>query len=188
MPRFCVLFFTCILLPLLISNSAQQSSIRHNLTFGVKIGIMPTGQVTQYAFFMYRNGRFSGLNPVELDRLIKVGTGKWPVPGTNKFYDFFDEQGVYDIGLKMNNGDSIDFKAAFDSLWKIRYVMHPFDASKGQGWSQGDARPSLKQQEYIYNTYGVRGYDQEYFTDTSFFKLLRDVLNTEWIENYKSLK
>lgn len=188
MSRFSVLFIACVFLPLLFSNARQETAIRHNLTFGVKIGIMPTGKITQYAFFMYRNGRFSGLNPVELNQLIKVGTGEWPVPGTNKFHDYFDEQGIYDIGVTMNNGDSIDFNAAFDSLWKIRYVMHPFDASKGNGWSQGDARPSSKQQEYIYNTYGVRGYDQEYFTDTSFFKLLRDVLDTDWIKNYKSLR
>lgn len=188
MSRFSVLFIACVFLPLLFSNARQETAIRHNLTFGVKIGIMPTGKITQYAFFMYRNGRFSGLNPVELNQLIKVGTGEWPVPGTNKFHDYFDEQGIYNIGITTNNGDSIDFKAAFDSLWKIRYVMHPFDASKGNGWSQGDARPSLKQQGYIYNTYGVRGYDQEYFTDTSFFKLLRDVLDPDWIENYKSLR
>lgn len=188
MKKLIVLIITCLFLPLLFSNSVQQSAVRHNLTFGVKIGIMPTGKITQYAFFNYRNGRFSGLSTVDLDRLLKVGMGKWPIPGTNKFYDYFDEQGVYDIGLSLNNGDSIDFTASFDSLWKIRYVMHPFDASKGTGWSQGHIRPSLKQQEYIYNTYGVRGYDQEYFTDTSFFKLLRDVLNPEWINNYKSLK
>lgn len=57
-----------------------------------------------------------------------------------------------------------------DSLWKIRFVEHPFEAKYGKGWSQGDARPSLKQQEFIYNNYGVRGYDQDYFVDTSFFK------------------
>lgn len=181
--RLCVSCIMCLLLPLLTSNtSVYESAVRHNLTFGVKIGIMPTGKMTQYAFFNYQNGRYSGLHTVDLDRLIKVGTGKWPIPGTNIFHDYFKEQGIYE------NSESIDYKAAFDSLWKIRYVVHPFQQNKGQGWSQGDARPSLKQQEYIYNTYGCRGYDQEYFTDTSFFKLLRDVLNPEWIKNYKSLR
>lgn len=168
-----------------VQNS--DSNIKNRIAFGVKIGLLPTGGLTQYAIVNYRNGRKAGMRPVSLPELIKIGTGKWPVPGTHSFYDFFDDEGLYEIQI----GDStnqIDYHAAFDSLWKIRFVEHPTHEDMGRGWSQGDARPSLKQQAFIYNTYGVRGYDQEYFTDSSFFKLLRDVLNPEWVEHYKSLK
>ena len=161
--------------------------IKNRIAFGVKIGLLPTGGLTQYALVQYRNGRKAGMRPISLDELIKIGTGKWPVPGTHTFYDFFDDEGLYELHI----GDStqrIDYRAAFDSLWKIRFAEHPTHSDMGRGWSQGDARPSLKQQAFIYETYGVRGYDQDYFTDSSFFKLLRDVLSPEWIAHYKSLR
>lgn len=164
------------------------NTVRHNVTFGVKIGILPTGDLTQYAIVHYRNGRKTNIQPVSLKEMLNVATGKWPVPGTNKFYDFFDEQGIYDLAKKDSiNKEPIDYNAAFDSLWKIRYPEHPFKNIKDKGWSNGNARPSLDQQKFIFDTYGVRGYEQDYFTDTSFFKLLRDVLDPEWIANYKSL-
>lgn len=164
------------------------TSVRHNITFGVKIGILPTGDLTQFAIMHYRNGRFVNTQPVTVQNLVNIGMGKWPVPQTNKFHNFFKEQGLLDLQIEaLPEGVDIDFTAAFDSLWKIRFDEHPFTPAKGKGWSNGKARPSLKQQEFIFSTYGVRGYDQAYFSDTSFFKLLRDVLNPEWIQHYKSL-
>ena len=174
----CIIFLFCG-----YTLSPLHNGVSHNVSFGVKIGILPTGGLTQFAVFYYKNGRQQGFQPISLDELIKIATGKWPVPRTSKFHDFFAEQGIYD-----KNDNEINYRAAFDSLWKIRFPVHPYDSKKGEGWSQGDARPSLKQQAYIYNTYGVRGYDQDYFTDSSFYKLLRDVVDPEWIKHYKSLK
>jgi hypothetical protein len=164
------------------------TSVRYNVTFGVKIGILPTGDLTQFAIMHYRNGRFVNTQPVSVQHLVNIGIGKWPIPSTTKRHNFFEEQGLLDLKVEgLPEGVEIDFTAAFDSLWKIRFDEHPFSPSKGKGWSNGQARPSLKQQEFIYNSYGVRGYDQAYFSDTSFFKLLRDVLDPNWIQHYKSL-
>src|SRR5690554_7206020 len=82
----------------------------------------------------------------------------------------------------LDDGTVIDYGAAFDSLWKVRFKSHPFDHRLGDGWSMGEIRPSLKQQAYIYDRYGVRGYDQDFFADTSFFKLLKDVMDPQWID------
>lgn len=186
------LFTYCILLLTLLvfaSNVSQKHSALNpssGIKFGVKIGILPTGGITQYAIFFYKNDRFLGKQPVSKEELVKIGTGKWPIPRTTKFHDFFKENNFYEDTLP--NGEIVDYGAAFDSLWKIRFQYHPLKQGKDDGWSNGDYRPSLKQQEYIYHRYGVRGYDQEYFSDTSFFKLLKDVMNPEWIEHYKSLR
>lgn len=159
-----------------------------NVTFGVKIGILPTGGITQFALIHYRNGNLASIQAIDKVQLMNIGTGKWPVPGTNKFYNYFKENYFSHMSIEDGVFESrTNYQDAFDSLWKIRFDVHPFDAKKGKGWSNGKFKPSLKQQEYIVNTYGVRGYDQDYFVDTSFFKLLRDVLDTAWIENYKSL-
>lgn len=158
----------------------------HDIKFGVKIGILPSGGLTQYAIFFYKNDRFLGKQPISKEELVKIGTGRWPIPRSTKFHDFFEENNFYKDTLE--NGDIIDYGAAFDSLWKVRFEAHPTQQGLKNGWSNGEYRPSLKQQQYIYNRYGVRGYDQDYFTDTSFFKLLKDVMNPKWIEHYKSLR
>jgi len=185
------LFFVAVFILLAAGLSLTKKSIPtqngapDKVSFGVKIGILPTGGLTQYALVFYKNQRLQSIQEVNLERLIKIGTGEWPVPNTTVFHDYFEEYGMYNDTLE--DGTILDYGAAFDSLWKIRFNVHPFDHRLGKGWSLGDIRPSLKQQAYIYDRYGVRGYDQDYFSDSSFFKLLKDVLDPKWIANYKSL-
>ncbi|PWH85001.1 hypothetical protein [Brumimicrobium oceani] len=156
------------------------------VSFGVKIGILPTGGLTQYSLFYFKNNRLAGNQPVGLDQIVKIGTGQWPIPRSNVFSKIFEKNGI--VNDTLSDGRILDYNSAFDSLWKIRFDAHPFEHELGEGWSNGEMRPSLKQQAYIVERYGVRGYDQEYFVDSSFFKLLRDVLDPAWINNYKSLR
>jgi len=172
----------------LVSTEGSKSRA-HNVSMGVKIGILPTGGITQFALIHYRQEQLANIQPVNMVQLLKFGTGEWPIPGTNQRYNYFKENNLSHIITPEGDfKERPDFTAAFDSLWKIRFDYHPFDPKKGKGWSNGRIKPSLSQQEFIFHTYGVRGYDQDYFVDTSFFKLLRDVLDTAWINNYKSLK
>ncbi|HLV41997.1 MAG TPA: hypothetical protein VKY37_06950 [Brumimicrobium sp.] len=185
------LFYSTVILLLIVGisltkkSNPSQGSAPDKVSFGVKIGILPTGGLTQYAIVYYKNKHLQSIEEVSLERLIKIGRGEWPVPRTTVFHDYFEEFGMYNDTLE--DGTILDYGAAFDSLWKIRFNAHPFDHRLGDGWSLGEIRPSLKQQGYIYDRYGVRGYDQDFFTDSSFFKLLKDVLDPNWIANYKSL-
>ncbi|MFA5574636.1 MAG: hypothetical protein WC994_06220 [Brumimicrobium sp.] len=175
---------SCLFLSLTLKGE-QISTAPNRMSFGVKIGLMPTGNLTEYALVYYRNNVLASIQSVSLERLIKIGQGVWPVPKTVSFFNYFEEYGLHNDTLA--DGSILDYEAAFDSLWKIRFTEHPFDQKAGKGWSLGDAKPSLKQQKYIYDRYGVRGYDQDYFVDSSFFKLLKDVMNEAWIQEYKSL-
>jgi hypothetical protein len=156
-----------------------------NYSFGVKLGIAPSGALTQYAIIRYKNDALVSIQPTDLSRLVKIATGRWPLPKTYIFHDYFKQYNMNNDSLP--DGTPIDYGVAFDSLWKVRFSHHPFDQNREDGWSQGDIRPSLKQQKFIYDRYGVRGYDQAYFADSSFFKLLKDVMNPAWVEEYKSL-
>lgn len=167
------------------SQISKPSDYSYRVSFGVKIGLMPTGEVVQYALVYFRGEELVSIQGISYDQLIKIGSGEWPIPKTLHFHNYFEEKGFKSDTLE--DGSIVDFTAAFDSLWKVRFDVHPFQHQLGKGWSQGKFRPSLKQQEFIYNRYGVRGYDQDYFTDTSFFKLLQDVVNPAWISEYKSL-
>ena len=48
-------------------------------------------------------------------------------------------------------------------------------------------RPSEKQELFLYNNYNIRSIDENFFLDTSFWKILSDVQDPVWIANYKSL-
>lgn len=181
-----LLFVLALLLSFVNKPNRSVRSTPFKVSFGVKIGILPNGELTQYALMYYRDGVLSSIQGVPLNRLVKIGQGIWPVPNSSHFYNYFEENGLYNDTLE--DGTVLDYGAAFDSLWKIRFNEHPFERNLGKGWSQGDIRPSLKQQAYIYNRYGVRGYDQDYFADTSFFQLLKDVMDESWIDEYKSMK
>lgn len=180
-----ILFVVLLLLGFSIQQPNRLGVGPENYTFGVKLGVAPSGELTQYAIIQYRNSKRVSIQPTDLRRLVKIATGRWPLPKTNIFHDYFEQYEMYNDS--MPDGTPIDYGAAFDSLWKVRFSHHPFDQNSEDGWSQGDMRPSLKQQKFIYDRYGVRGYDQDYFADSSFFKLLKDVMNPAWIRAYKSL-
>lgn len=182
--------YIMILFFLLVGMSSTKqldstSSEPYRVSFGVKVCLSPTGELTQYALLFYRNHQIQSVQGIQLNRLVHIAEGDWPIPKSTVFHDFFKENGIHNDTL--SDGTIVDYQAAFDSLWKIRFNVHPYKHELGNGWSQGEFKPTLKQQAYIYNEYGVRNFELNYFADTSFFKLLKDVVNPEWIANYKSL-
>lgn len=183
-----ILVFAFIFFGLCFKNepSPLASGQPDRTSFGVKIGLLPTGELTQYALVYFKDNKLLSIQGIPLNQLVKIGQGEWPLPRTTFFYNYFQENGLYDDTLE--DGSILDYGAAFDSLWKIRFPEHPFDPKAGKGWSNGEFRPSLSQQKYIYDRYGCRCYDQDYFVDTSFFRLLKDVMDEDWIAQYKSLR
>lgn len=183
-------FFLCIALFLSLSAAnrpkMEQSGLPMSVSFGVKIGLFPTGKLTQYALVYYRNNKIVAIYPTSLTRLINIGMGNWPLPNSSVFHNYFKINDIKNDTLA--NGTVRNFQAAFDSLWKVQFSVYPYNHQVGEGWSRGDTKPSLKQQAYLYDRYGVRGYDQEYYCDTSFFRLIKDVTDPSWIAHYKSLQ
>jgi hypothetical protein len=56
------------------------------------------------------------------------------------------------------------------------------------GWSPKLMRPSEKQERYLFQNYGVRNIDIDFFIDTAFWQLLSDIQDSSWIANYRSLR
>jgi len=179
---------TIFFLLFLTSGNSRKKEVNlamSHVTMGVKIGMLPTGGIHQFALIHKQHGKLVAIQPIEELQMIKIGSGEWPIPRTQKFHDFFSEHGIY---INPTEGQEyFDIHSAIESLWKIRYAAHPFNQQKGEGWSNGKFRPSQKQQVYIFNRYGVRGYDQDYFADSSFFQLLKDVIDKDWIDEYKRM-
>jgi hypothetical protein len=83
--------------------------------------------------------------------------------------------------------EKVPYCFALDNLWKLRYSHSPFKGQHDEGWSQEQFSPSSQQQKFLQKHYGMEHINTKFFIDTSFWKLLRDVENPEWIEMYKNL-
>lgn len=156
--------------------------------FGVRVSYQANGQMLTFIAYFTDDVTESHRKILSFDEFVHFASGDWPSIYNRNRMNLFDLNsvtgGVYQ--------DSITFKKtsycfAIDSLWKLRFSHYPFLGNNDTGWSQSEFLPSLPQQKYLYDEYGMTHIDTRYFVDTSFWKLLRDVTDKEWIERYKNI-
>lgn len=173
---------------LIITSSFVMVSTPHG-AFGVKVSYQSTGQITSYIAYIDNGRTEAHLKYLSKDEFIKIASGHWPSIYNPNRINYFEKNNLLCGTLK----DSFTLKdytycIPSDSLWKLHYERHPIDITNGEGWSNQQYMPSLTQELYLYNNYGIRKIDGDYFKDTNLWKILKDVTNPSWIEHYKSLK
>lgn len=70
-------------------------------------------------------------------------------------------------------------------LWRLRYDQNPRkrqDPGEKDGWSAGSFRPSFPQLQILQN-YGIV-YINDFFHGDNMFKLMKDVQDVNWVEQY----
>jgi hypothetical protein len=176
------LIFTWILASSVLTNTIARA------VFGVRISYQANGNLLSFMVCL-DNGRTKTLYKVlSKDEFVQFASGNWPSIYNPKRINLFEDNEL-SCGIITDSFSKKQSTFCFpaDSLWKLRYASYPFRNSTEEGWSNNQMKPSPKQQLFLYHTYGVKNIDGEFFMDTSFWKLLRDVQNTQWISNYKSL-
>jgi hypothetical protein len=175
---------------LLIAASEQQTG--EKVVFGVRIATEANSQVVGYIAIKYDGDGIIKSKRVftSRDEFTKVLAGFWPSPFNPNKVNFFIENKVQGGVLK----DSVlrrdyPYCPAFDSLWKLRFSDWPYNNKPlEKGWSLNLFRPSLKQEKYLCDRYGIKHMDSDYIVDTAFWQLLRDVTDSTWIANYKFIQ
>ena len=172
----------------LLSSSIYRPPIDYPV-FGVKVSMGPNSQLMQYVCFMSDGYVLKQQRIVDKESFVKIISGYWPSPYNPKRINYFEEHNI-DCSVIV---DSITRKAGIgcvplDSLWKIRYTTYPFRHNPDMGWSNKYHRPSPGQEVYLYQRYGVRNVDANYFIDSSFWMLMNDVMDPQWIANYKAIR
>lgn len=156
----------------------------------MKISIGGNSQITTFVGYLHDGRTYSRQRIMDRNTFIKVVSGYWPSEFNPERTNYFEENGI-DCGVLKDSITLEEFCYCdpFDSLWKIRFSMYPFrNGPLDEGWSPVLHKPSLKQDKYLYDRYGVKSVDFSFFLDTSFWMLLHDVSDSNWIANYKSLK
>ena len=178
--------FIFILISFICSSVRFQNEIRP--VFGVCIAYQATGAMTTLVAYIDNGRTLSHKKILSLKEFVGFASGEWPSIYNPNRIDYFEINKVPGGMYK----DSITFQttpfcSALDSLWKIRFRSYPFRGKNELGWSQDTHSPSLNQKKFLYDEYGVKQIDSNFFLDTSFWKLLRDVENPEWILKYKTI-
>jgi hypothetical protein len=159
------------------------------VVFGVRVSYQATGEMLSFVAYL-DNGISQSYKKILTEReFMNIVTGKWPSIYNPKRENLFEINKVDCIVMD----DPVSNKATFDcasldSLWKLRFERFPFKTFDEGGWSAKPYKPTEKQELYLYNTYNIRSIDMDYFADSNFWKIMRDVKDPEWIQNYKSLR
>jgi hypothetical protein len=157
--------------------------------FAVQVNMQSNSQMYSIVVFLH-NGRVpSHKKNLTRDDFVKFATGKWPSIYNPKRENLLEQNKIL-CGLakdSITNKDVV-YCSPLDSLWKLRYADYPFQNGNERGWSQELYKPSSKQAIFLLQNYGVTDIDLGFFADTSFWKIMRDVQDPDWIRKYKNLK
>jgi hypothetical protein len=165
-----------------------QPSQKVQAVFGVRIAFQANSQYYTFVCFLKNDRVLSHKRVVSQDEFIKIVSGYWPSLYNPNKVNYFKERNL-DCGVIVDSitRKATSYGAAFDSLWKIRFSTYPYRTMAEEGWSNKLYKPAPAQEIYLYNTYGIKQIDADFFLDTSFWKLMNDVVDPVWISNYKSL-
>lgn len=157
--------------------------------FGVKVSIAPNSKITTFVCYLYNGRVLTHQRVVDKDTFVKFVSGFWPSIYNPDRVDLFKEHNIdCSIIEEEVTRKKVVGCVPIDSLWKIRFATYPYRTLAEDGWSNKLHKPSPSQEQYLYNRYGVRSVDANFFLDTSFWMLMQDVTDPNWIANYKSLR
>jgi len=156
--------------------------------FGVRVAFQANSQYYTFVCFLKNDRVLTHKRVVSQEEFIKIVSGYWPSLYNPEKINYFAERNL-ECGVIV---DSITRKtstygACFDSLWKIRFSTYPFRNSAEEGWSNKLHKPAPAQEIFLYNNYGIKQIDADFFLDTNFWKICNDVVDPLWISNYRSL-
>lgn len=156
--------------------------------FALKIGIQGDGSLyTLYGFI--DNGRsLTHQRILTKQEFIRFASGFWPSIYNPEKINYFKLNNIECGTLKdVNNITNHTFCVPLDSVWKLKYIYFPFSNNPETGWAKGNYGPSEKQFKYLKENYNLITFENSYFKDEYLWKLLMDIQNQQWINNYKTL-
>lgn len=176
-----------LILTFIISCSVHYTP-EYKTVFDVNLAYKSDGSLVSLYVGLHDGHSVKYRKPITHKEFVYFCSGEWPSIYNKSRINMFELEGVTGMVLK----DSIYLKEypfcpSLDSLWKLRYNSYPFPGINERGWSRGKYTPSVEQQKYLYEQYGLLNIDVNKISDTSFWKLLRDVENISWINYYQNL-
>jgi hypothetical protein len=171
-----------------LTSDLKENQLETKGVFAIKIGNQNESFYTLMAYCK-TGDRITNKRILSMQEFIQFATGNWPSVYNPERINYLQ---MYDLNCGFVI-DTFSRKQEFgciplDSLWKLQYSSFPYLGSMEPGWAANEFGPSDLQAKYLCDRYNFKGLSSGLITDTNLFKLLGDVMDQVWIENYKSLR
>ncbi|MBK9175438.1 MAG: hypothetical protein IPM46_03695 [Flavobacteriales bacterium] len=135
-------------------------------------------------------GKVIGTEPVTRGQFVQQARAEVPSKANPSRINLFRIHDVPDCYLPPGLDDGRHPQPAcgvFDVLWKLRFQEFPFRAGEGQhtglGWAENPSAPSGRQL-LLLSDYGIHSLHDLACGD-DLFRLLHDMGDPEWVDNYR---
>lgn len=168
-------------------------------TYHLAFSLQPSVNTQNMTFAVVgeNNGRIVNKRFISLESFVLIASGQQQSGANPNNENLFDK---YDISEGRYKWKYDDIKDKYDSVevlfledsWVLKYKRNPqcpggcipSPGMKTEGWAQYNFRPSWPQLQ-ILQQYGVI-YIDDFFYGENMFKLLHDMEDPQWIQNYQS--
>jgi hypothetical protein len=170
--------------------SGARPSARPQHTFGMSLMTGMNNELFTLFVVKELNGQVLEARPLTRGQFVLQAQGAAPSLANPDGQNLFRKYRVTgclppaetDDGKRMVSDCSV-----FDELWKLRFWEFPFKQREGQhpglGWAEARTQPSERQQLLLCG-YGICHLTQ-IACGEDLFRLLRDVGDPEWVDNYR---
>lgn len=169
-----------------LAACAQPPLSRATWTFGISLA---TGQSSElYTLFLVKEhgGEVLQLEPITREQFMLQVQGAVPSKANPEAMNLFRRYGV-ERCLHPDSTKGISDCDVLDELWKLRFWEYPFHPMGGgnpvRGWAEKREAPSPRQL-LLLSDYGIR-HVSGLARGEDAFRLLRDVGDPEWVDNYR---
>ncbi|HMQ77184.1 MAG TPA: hypothetical protein PKE21_14040 [Flavobacteriales bacterium] len=160
-----------------------------SFTFGISLATSLNSQLLSCFVVKVFEGEVIGTEPVTRDQFLQQVRGLVPSKANPQSADLFAEHGVdaCQVQLAEDGRRIVPYCEVLDDLWKLRFWEYPLHVQDGQrvgkGWAEQPLNPSPRQMLLLSN-YGLR-HPTDLCHGEAMFRLLRDVSDPEWVDNYR---
>lgn len=177
-----------LLLPLVLFGQArvQEPLVPVTWSFGLSLGTGAHSQI--YSLFLVKEKGMEILStePLSREQFVKQAQGRAPSKANPTGEDLFRTYGVEGC-VHPDTSRFVYDCDLFDELWKLRFWEYPFQpkqgAHHGRGWSERREGPSPRQM-LLLSDYGIL-YISGLARGENAFRLLRDISDSTWVDNYR---
>lgn len=157
--------------------------------FGVSLNTGLNNQL--YTLFIVKEfeGKLLQADPITREQFVLQAQGVVPSPANPNSENLFRK---YEVNVCVPEGTDTTGKylldcPVFDELWKLRFWDYPFRLVEGQhpgkGWAEKREAPSPRQL-LLLTDYGMLHLN-DIARGENAFRLLRDVADSSWVDNYR---
>lgn len=158
--------------------------------FALNLSPSTDGQLFCLFLVKMKDGQVTESRPISRESFIKQAQGRTFSPANPDAEDLFRKYGVKACTLPPDSA-AMGFLSdctTLDDLWKLRYWEFPVKTADSQhmakGWSEKPLVPSPRQMQILAG-YGLR-YPNGLIIGEQLFRLLRDMGDPAWVNNYRN--